>query len=43
MCDLPTTKIAAFRKDPKADILAIRKFAYSLAKRLKEACQIVDD
>lgn len=43
MCDLPTTRIAAFRKDPKADIWEIRKFAYSLAMRLKEACQIVDD
>ena len=43
MCDLPTTKIAAFRKDPNADIWAIRKFAYTLAMRLKEVCQIVDD
>ena len=42
MCDLPTTKIAAFRKDPKADLWEIRKLAYSLAKRLKEVCQIVD-
>jgi len=43
MCDLPTTKIAAFRKDPNADLWEIRKFAYSLALRLKEVCQIVDD
>ena len=43
MCDLPTTKIAAFRKDPKADLWEIRKLAYSLAMRLKEVCQIVDD
>lgn len=43
MCDLPTTKIAAFRKDPNADIWAIRKLAYALAIRLKEVCQIVDD
>ena len=43
MCDLPTTKITAFRKDPNADVQAIRKFAYSLAMRLKEVCQIVDD
>ena len=43
MCDLPTTKIAAFRKDPNADIWEIRKFAYALALRLKEVCQIVDD
>ena len=43
MCDLPTTKIAAFRKDPNADIWAIRKLAYALAMRLKEVCQIVDD
>ena len=43
MCDLPTTKIAAFRKDPNADIWEIRKFAYALARRLKEVCQIVDD
>jgi len=42
MCDLPTTKIAAFRKDPKADLWEIRKLAYSLANRLKEVCQIVD-
>ncbi len=42
MCDLPTTKIAAFRNDPKADLWEIRKLAYSLAKRLKEVCQIVD-
>ena len=43
MCDLPSTKIAAFRKDPNADIWEIRKFAYALARRLKEVCQIVDD
>lgn len=43
MCDLPTTRIAAFRKDPKSDIWEIRKFAYALALRLKEVCQIVDD
>ena len=43
MCDLPTTKIAAFRKDPKSDLWEIRKLAYSLAMRLKEVCQIVDD
>ena len=43
MCDLPTAKIAAFRKDPNADIWEIRKLAYSLAMRLKEVCQIVDD
>ena len=42
MCDLPTTKIAAFRKDPNADLWEIRKLAYSLAKRLKEVCQIID-
>lgn len=42
MADLPTAKIAAFRKDPKADIWAIRKLAYELAGRLKEVCQIVD-
>ncbi len=43
MCELPTTKIVAFRKDPNADIWEIRKFAYALARRLKEVCQIVDD
>ena len=42
MCDLPTTKIAAFRKDPNADLREIRKLAYSLALQLKEVCQIVD-
>lgn len=42
MCDLPTTKIVAFRKDPNADVWEIRKFAYELAKRLKEVSQIVD-
>ncbi len=42
MCDLPTARIAAFRKDPNADLWEIRKFAYELANRLKEVCQIVD-
>ena len=42
MCDLPTTKIAAFRNDPSADLWEIRKLAFALAKRLKEVCQIVD-
>lgn len=43
MSDLPTAKIAAFRKNPAADIWDIRKLAWSLAARLKEVCQIVDD
>ena len=43
MCELPTAKIAAFRKDPNSDIWEIRKLAYALALRLKEVCQIVDD
>lgn len=42
MSELPTAKVAAFRNDPNSDILEIRKFAYSLAMRLKEVCQIVD-
>lgn len=42
MSDLPTAKIAAFRNDPNADLWEIRKFAYELANRLKEVCQIVD-
>ncbi len=42
MSDLPTAKIAAFRNDPNADLWEIRKFAYELAYRLKEVCQIVD-
>ena len=42
MSDLPTAKIAAFRKDPNADLWEIRKLAYELANRLKEVCQIVD-
>ena len=42
MAELPTAKIAAFRKDPNADLWAIRKLAYDLANRLKEVCQIVD-
>ena len=42
MCDLPTTRIAAFRKDPNSDLWEIRKFAYALAKRLKEVCQILE-
>ena len=42
MCDLPTAKIAAFRKDPNADLREIRKLAYSLAVRLREVCQIVE-
>ena len=43
MCELPTAKIAAFRKDPNSDIWEIRKLAYALALRLKEVCQIIDD
>jgi len=43
MCDLPTAKIAAFRQNPKADLWEIRKLAYSLAMRLKEVCQMIDD
>ncbi|MBO7653657.1 MAG: cellulase family glycosylhydrolase [Kiritimatiellae bacterium] len=42
MAELPTAKIAAFRKDPNADLWSIRKLAYDLANRLKEVCQIVD-
>ena len=42
MSDLPTAKIAAFRNNPNADLWEIRKFAYELANRLKEVCQIVD-
>ena len=42
MSELPTTKIAYYRKHPEADILEVRRFAFSLAKRLKDVCQIVD-
>ena len=42
MAELPTAQIAAFRKDPNADLWAIRKLAYELAERLKTICQIVD-
>ena len=42
MSDLPTAKIAAFRNNPNADLWEIRKFAYELANRLKEVCQIVE-
>lgn len=41
MCDLPTAKIEKFRKDENADLWEIRKFAYGLAQRLKEVCQIL--
>lgn len=43
MSELPTARIAAFRRNPGVNVLEIRKFAYSLAMRLKEACQIIDD
>lgn len=39
MCDLPTTKIAAFRKDPNADLREIRKLAYSLALRSRRSAR----
>ena len=42
MSELPTAKIAHYRKHPEVDILEVRRFAHSLAVRLKEACQIVD-
>lgn len=42
MSDLPTAKIAAFRNNPNADLWEIRKLAYELVNRLKEACQIVE-
>jgi hypothetical protein len=42
MCDLPTAKIAAFRKDPNANLWEVRKLAYSLSARLREVCQIVE-
>lgn len=40
MSDLPTAKVAYYRKHPEADILEVRRFAYSLIKKVKEACQI---
>ncbi len=42
MSELPTAKIAYYRKHPEVDLLEVRRFAHSLAMRLKEACQIVD-
>lgn len=42
MSELPTTKIAYYRRHPEVDILEVRRFAHSLVMRLKEACQIVD-
>lgn len=42
MSELPTAKVLYYRKNPGADILEVRRFAYSLAVRLKEVCQIVD-
>ena len=42
MCDLPTATIEKYRRDPSPDTLEIRRFAFSLAEKLKEACQIVD-
>lgn len=41
MSDLPTAKIEKFRKDPNADIVEIRKFAFELAEQLKKLCQIL--
>lgn len=41
MSELPTAKIEAFRKDNNADLWEIRKFAYSLAQRLREVAQIL--
>lgn len=42
MSELPTAKVLHYRKHPEADILEVRRFAHSLAVRLKEACQVVD-
>ena len=42
MHDLPTAQIAAWRKQPAAerDEQAIRRFAYDLAQKLKQCCQL---
>lgn len=40
MSELPTAKIAYYRKHPEADILEVRRFAYSLMKKVKDACQL---
>ena len=42
MSELPTTQIEKFRRDENADLWEIRKFAVSLAERLKEVSQIID-
>ena len=42
MSELPTTKIAYYRKHPEVDILEVRRFAHALATRLKDVSQIVD-
>lgn len=41
MSDLPTAKIEQFRTDEKADLWEIRRFAFELAERLQELCQIL--
>ena len=42
MSELPTTQIEKFRRDENADLWEIRKFAVTLAERLKEVSQIID-
>lgn len=42
MSELPTARIEKFRRDDDADLWEIRKFAVSLADRLKEVGQIID-
>ncbi|MDO4587035.1 MAG: cellulase family glycosylhydrolase [Planctomycetia bacterium] len=41
MSDLPTAQIEKYRQDKNADLWEIRQFAFKLANRLKEVCQIL--
>jgi hypothetical protein len=43
MWDLPSAKIADWRAQPEEerDLLAIRKFAYELAKLVQENCLVL--
>ena len=40
MSELPTAKVAYYRKHPEADILEVRRFAYSLLLKVREVCQL---
>ena len=41
MADPPTRRINLWRKEEKPDVLAIRRFAYELAEKLKEIALLV--